>query len=145
MPKLVVGLCLSLALCAVPQAAVADVAAFTTCLTDSLNGKERKLLARWVYFAMAAHPELLPFATVPDSARQTSDQEVARLVTRLLAEDCAQPFRVAQNQNPQALQQAFAIMGEVAMQELMANQKVEASISNYGRYLDEEKIKAALQ
>ncbi len=31
------------------------------------------------------------------------------------------------------------------MQELMANQKVEASISNYGRYLDEEKIKAALQ
>lgn len=111
------------------------------CLTDSLSGKERKQLARWIFFAMAAHPEMERFATITDADRDDADRVVGRLFTRLLAEDCAQEARLAVNEEgPVALQGAFELVGRVAMQELMTNQDVATSISNYGRYLDQEKL-----
>ncbi len=47
----------------------ADTMALTTCFVDSLNGKERKQLATWIYFAVAAHPEMKPFSNISPQQR----------------------------------------------------------------------------
>ena len=38
--------------------------ALSRCLADNTSGRDRKDLARWVFFAMAAHPEIKQY-TVP--------------------------------------------------------------------------------
>ncbi|EOD80064.1 hypothetical protein D515_00888 [Grimontia indica] len=124
--------------------AKANVDAFATCMVDSLNGKERKQLAQWVYFAIAAHPEMAPFAKVTDKDRDVSDKVMGDLVNRLLIEDCSEELVVAFNQNPLAVNQAFEFVGKVAMQELMTNPEVMATISNYAEHLDQEKLNGLL-
>ncbi|MDA0147404.1 hypothetical protein [Vibrio sp. LaRot3] len=131
------ALALSCALVAPVQANVNDL---SICLADSLNGKERKQLATWVFYAMAAHPELKEFATVSQDSRLEMDKSVAKLMTRLLTKDCSEQVVTAMHQDPLAIQRAFEFVGQVAMQELLADQSVTSSISNYAHYVDQEAI-----
>ena len=115
-----------------------------TCLVDSLNGKERKQLAKWIYFALAAHPDLKSYSNISSEDRIETDRGVGSLITRLLAEDCATELKEAKNTDPLAMQRAFEMVGRVAMQELMTNQEVTAATSDFSRYVDQEKINEAL-
>jgi hypothetical protein len=115
-----------------------------TCLVDSLTGKERKHLAKWIYFAIASHPEMSSYSNIKQDDRVIIDKYVGTLVTRLLAEDCTSEFKSAQKDNPLALSKAFELVGQVAMQELLTNQDVKTSISGYIKYADQKKIQAVL-
>jgi hypothetical protein len=48
--------------------------ALSTCFADRTSGKDRKDLARWIFLAMAAHPEMKEQAT-PTPPRQTRAHE----------------------------------------------------------------------
>ncbi len=123
---------------AVPSSA--DTQALGTCLIDSLTGKERKQLAKWIFFAIAAHPEMSSFTNITVEERLNTDRMVGQLVTRLLVDDCAEETKAAQKANPLAIQQAFQLVGQVAMQELMTNEDVRTAISSYASYADQSKI-----
>lgn len=112
-----------------------------TCFVDSLNGKERKKLVKWMFFSMAAHPELQPYTNISLEDISASDRSIATLITRLFVEDCADEARAAQRSNPQAIRSAFEFVGKVAMQELMTNQAVKTAITKYAQQVDQEKIK----
>ena len=129
---------LSFTLFSIP--AVAQSQSLGTCLVDSLNGKERKQLVKWIYFSIAAHPEMKPFSNISENDRITTDRYVGKLVTRLLVEDCSSIFLTAQKADSLALEKAFEIVGRVAMQELMNNQEVTTAITNYANYADLNKI-----
>ncbi|WP_047691700.1 hypothetical protein [Vibrio sp. ZOR0018] len=118
----------------------ADTGRFTTCLLDSLNGKERKNLAKWIYFSIAAHPELNEFSNISKSDRTSIDKYTGQLVTRLLVEDCAQELVAAQKADPLAIEKAFEMVGQVAMQELMNSEDVTNAITNYLQYTDQDKL-----
>ena len=119
--------------------------ALAACLGDNTTGKDRKELARWIFVAMAAHPEIKDLSTASAATRDAADQGMGRLVTALLAERCAAQTRevVAQEGSPGMLS-AFRTLGELAMKELMSNPDVGRSLSGYERYLDQAKIRAAL-
>ncbi len=123
-----------------PAVASMEQKAFTTCLIDSLNGRERKELATWVYFSIATHPELEPYSKISGSDRDKSDQKVGALVNRLLIKDCPNELSKANKSDPRALEKAFEMLGAVAMQELMNEEKVVTAVSNYSRYLDQEAL-----
>ena len=114
------------------------------CLVESLNGKERKELAKWVFFAMAAHPEMKSYSNVSDKDTKETDEFVGKLITRLLAENCPRDLQKAYSADPLAIQKAFELVGKVAMRELMTDQNVTKSISSYARYVDEDKINKVL-
>ncbi|MCK5852616.1 hypothetical protein KAH27_06255 [bacterium] len=133
---------LSFTLFSIP--AIAYSQSLGTCLVDSLNGKERKQLAKWIYFAIAAHPEMKSFSNISGNDRITTDRYVGKLVTRLLVEDCSSSLVTAQKADPLALQKAFELVGQVAMQELMNNQEVTTAISSYANYADLNKISTLL-
>lgn len=112
------------------------------CLTDSLTGKERKILAKWVVFAMSAHPEISPYVNASDQTKEEINRFVGNLLTRLLAEDCPQQTKAALDKNgAMAVQSAFELVGKVAMQELMTNPKVAASMSGFEKYLEKDRLK----
>ncbi|GAB1266704.1 hypothetical protein [Aurantivibrio infirmus] len=111
-----------------------------SCLVDHLDGKERKNLAKWIFFAIAAHPEINKYSSATSADVTESDRFVGSLVTRLMTEDCPKELQTANRANPRAIEQAFELVGQVAMQELMTNQNVTTTITNYVKYADQDKI-----
>jgi hypothetical protein len=113
------------------------------CLADSLTGKERKALARWIFFGMAAHPEIRPYTEVSDQAIDDLDKLVGELVTRLMTSDCPQQARAAvKDEGSAAIEYAFGLVGQVAMQELMMNQEVSQTLGGFEKYVDQEAIQS---
>ena len=93
---------------------------------------------------MAAHPELSAYADTSPQDIEASDQYVGKVITRLLTVDCPDRLRKASAADAKAVQKAFELVGQVAMQELMTNQEVAQALSNYARYADTEKINKVL-
>jgi hypothetical protein len=130
---------------AVPVSAATPTETLGSCLADNTSGKERKELARWVFVAMASHPELRDLAVATPAVREQTYQSVGVLVTRLLAENCAKETQAAvKAQGSQALRIAFESLGRVAMQELMSNPDVLAAIGGFEKFVDQKKIDSVL-
>ena len=116
------------------------------CMVDSLTGKERKQLAQWIFFAMAAHPDIKEFSKVSVEAQSKTNEYIGKLVSRLVTENCSEQLKAAVKEDGQAaIAGAFELVGKVAMQELMSNKEVIASISGYAKFVDQEKLGALLK
>lgn len=116
-----------------------------SCMVDSLNGKERKKLAQWIFLAMSAHPDIQKFSNVTKEIQDETDRDIGNLITRLLTKDCLKEAETALDKESQtALKNSFELVGKVAMQELMANSNVASSITGYVKYLDKSKIDALM-
>jgi len=113
---------------------------FGVCLVDNLNGKERKKLAKWIFFGIAAHPEIKKYSRITTEDSVESNIYTGSLITRLLAENCPSEMKSALKEDPMAIENAFKIVGEVAMQELMNNQDVITAITGYIKHTDQVKI-----
>ncbi|MGF1686560.1 hypothetical protein L4C36_07670 [Photobacterium japonica] len=108
-----------------------------SCVNDNMTGKERKALAKWVFFGMSVHPEMSPYANVAKVEIKKSNQYVAKLITRLLTQDCVNETKVAiKTEGSLAIQAAFEMVGRTAMQELVNNPDVAKSMSSFEQYLN---------
>jgi hypothetical protein len=125
--------------------------ALKTCLVDNTTGRDRKDLAKWIFFAMAAHPELKPHAG--PSAVTGADESarvMAALVMRLLTETCVKETRavVSNSQGNQALSESFRVaferLGQIAMVELMTDKDVQSSMGQFERYVDTKRFSDAI-
>tara|TARA_R100001440_G_scaffold72398_5_gene96233 strand:- start:20576 stop:21019 length:444 start_codon:yes stop_codon:yes gene_type:complete len=117
---------------------------FASCLVNNLNGEERKGLAKWTFFSIAAHPEIKPYSQITSEQTEATDEYAGKLITRLLTRDCPAELKAAYKANPLATQRAFVLVGEVAMQELINDSEVNKKFFNYIKYVDKEKIKAII-
>ena len=136
-------------LVAVPVSAQAQspADALRTCLADSTSGKDRKDLAKWIFLAMAAHPEMKQHASAQAAtASDDSSRTMAALVTRLLTDSCVNETRAVMKlgEGAQSMQLAFQGLGALAMQELMADKSVQGSMGLFERYLDKDRLNQAL-
>jgi hypothetical protein len=141
--SVVAALLLALAL---PSLGSPQAEALGRCLTDSTTGKDRKDLARWIFLAMAAHPEIRQLSNADAAATQASSRTAGQLFTRLLADDCPAQTRAAvQAGGAMAIQLAFQTLGQVAMQELMANPDVATSMADFQRHIDQPRLAPLLE
>src|SRR5687767_15053992 len=86
-------------------------AALQSCLADATSGKDRKDLAKWIFLAMAAHPDMKEHAGATYApAAEESSRRMAAMVVRLLADNCLKETRavVAAGQVAQSFEVAFA-------------------------------------
>ncbi len=136
---------MSLCLLAASGHAQPVVEAFSKCLADSTTGKDRKDLARWLFVAMGAHPDMRTLATISATAPQDSSKTAGQLFTKLLTESCpAQAKAAVSLVGSSALQASFSVLGQLAMQELMTDTEVRAGMSLLERYIDAQKVQAVL-
>jgi hypothetical protein len=123
------------------------VDALKMCLADNTSGKDRKDLAKWVFFAMAAHPEMRQYVE-PNlaAAADESSKTFAVLLTRLLTDSCVNEVRAVMKtgQGSQALKFAFEALGQSAMQELTSDKTVQDAMGSFGRYVDQSRLNKAL-
>ena len=129
-------------------AATLESETFGHCLIGKTTVDDRPLLARWMTFAFAAHPIVADAVTVDTSKLAETDQRMADLVMALLAERCNDEARaeVAAESNAGAARQtAFEMLGMVASQEVMLDQKAMTPINAFATYLNEAALMTALR
>ncbi|QAU33425.1 hypothetical protein [Janthinobacterium sp. 17J80-10] len=115
--------------------------ALSTCLADNTTGKDRKEMARWIFVGMATHPEIKTLSNVTQAKREELDKSMAALITRLMTENCLVQARSAMEKDGgEAFKVAFGVVGKLAMQELMSNPNVNASFSDFAKYMDQKKF-----
>lgn len=128
-----------------PTLAQTPAESLSRCLADNTSGKDRKDLARWIFLSMAVHSEIKQYAA-PDLAKisDETDKLTASMFTRLLAESCVKQTQAAYKQGGTvAIQTAFQTLGQLAMQELMSDAQVNASMGAFQKYLDQGKLNQA--
>lgn len=120
-----------------------QIEALARCVGESTSGKDRKDLAKWLFVAMAAHPEMKAISTVEQAASESTSRVAGNLLTRLLAEACPSQVKSAmQTGGSLAIQAAFQTLGQLAMQELMADKSVLEAMSVIERFIDRQRIDA---
>jgi hypothetical protein len=129
-----------------PAVSVAGPAtdALASCVADNTTGKDRKDLAKWVFVAMSAHPEIKPLSKASDAVKESLDKNLANIATKLITQSCRTEAHLAfSTEGEKSFEFAFNALGRLAMQELTTNPAVAASFSNYVKYLDRAKFEAA--
>jgi hypothetical protein len=117
------------------------VEALAGCLTDNTSGRDRKDLAKWIFMAIGSHPEIASYVSATAEDKEKLHRTAGELFTRLMAEDCAKELRDASEGD--GIRLGFEHLGKIAMQELMTNPEVSQTMSAFGKYLDEDRIKKA--
>lgn len=115
------------------------------CFADSTTGKDRREMARWIFLAMAAHPDLRTLVPAADGPREASQKTFAQMVSRLMTENCTAEVKAAvKTDGSMAFKKAFGQLGQLAMMELMSNPDVASAISGFERHVDKEKLEAVI-
>ena len=128
-------------------AASPESQAFGQCLIGKTTGDDRLLLARWMTFAFASHPVVQDALTIDEAKLPETDQEMADLVTDLVAERCVNEAKaaVAAEGDPGiAMQKAFEMLGMVASQEVLRDAAAQDRINAFATFIDETRLGAAL-
>ena len=116
--------------------------ALGACMADRTTGKDRKDLARWIFVIMSVHPALQDISKVSNNDMNDADKLLGALVTKLLTEDCAPQAKKAMEEGTESFKSAFAVVGQLAMQELMNDQGVKTSLAGFTNYINKEKMNA---
>ena len=111
------------------------------CMAQKTTGADREHLAKWVFTIMALHPALENLSSISDDERQATDLLTAMLVTRLITENCPrEAVTTSRRGGKRAVMKAFNTMGQIAMQELLRNERVASGGEKFAKYIDWNKI-----
>jgi hypothetical protein len=115
------------------------------CLVSSTSPEDRTLLVKWIFSAMALHPDLTSMSAISTQQRDALTKSAGALFQRLLLESCRRETQEAvQNEGPQTIQYAFQILGQVASRGIFTDPQVLEGMKSLSKGLDEEKLKALL-
>ncbi len=144
--KRIVAAAAALLLLGASEAAAEQAAdAVGKCLADSSTGRDRVALVRWIFGAMAKHPDVAGFAGVRDGQHQLWAEQAGAAVSRLILKDCrVEAVAAIATEGEAAFAQAFDGFGRLAMQELMTDPAVRGQIEAIGAGVDDAEWRALM-
>ena len=119
--------------------------ALSKCLSASTTTDDRRALVRWIFSAIAAHPDIKEFTKIDAARREQIESESVAVFERLIVEDCtAQTKRALTQEGTEGFQAAFKTLGELAMGGVVEDPQVQASMAQLGERIDTQRILQAL-
>jgi hypothetical protein len=137
----------ALCLCMLAPRAYAGEAstALSQCLTTSVSQGDRRALVRWIFSAIAAHPDVAGLAAINAGQREELEKAGAEVFERLIAQDCTSQSRsVLVSEGADGFSAAFKTLGEVAMGGVVEDVQVKTAMAHLGEQLDTQRILKAL-
>ena len=112
------------------------------CIVRSATDDDRRALARWMFAALAKHPDLQDMGQVTQAQREAANKGMGAMMERLLTVEClVQAKASVQSGNADtAFQQAFGMLGQLAGESLFQDPNVSAEAAAIVRYVDMNKI-----
>jgi hypothetical protein len=109
---------------------------------EATSTEDRGLFMRWLFAAMALHPEVASMAAVSPQQRDDLNKRTGALIQKLLTETCRTEARQAlRYEGPATIQYAFQIFGQAAAGDLFSDPRVAAGMKDLAKYIDQEKMK----
>lgn len=134
--------CLALSL---PAAAGPYADDLSKCLVRSTGEEDKRSLVKWIFSAVALHPDVADIATVTPTQRTDMTRNTAKLFERLLTESCRTEVKQAvQYEGSQTIGASFQILGQVAARELFSNPNVSAHMAELAKHIDHKKMAEAM-
>jgi hypothetical protein len=113
------------------------------CLVKEAGPDDRTVFIRWLFAAIALHPDVASMATISAKQRDEFNKGAGALFQRLLTESCrSQTQQAIRYEGPAITQYAFQVFGQAAAGDLFANPSVAAGMKDLVKYIDQDKIKA---
>ena len=111
------------------------------CLVQLSTEDDKLKLVKWMFTAMSLHPAVADLAPMSTATRDAANQEMAELLVNLLEERCFDQARAAiAAEGSIALQSSFAILGQVAANELFSDPAVAAGLGSLTEFLDSAEL-----
>lgn len=115
------------------------------CLVRSTGDEEKRTLVKWIFAAVALHPEVADISSVTPAQRTEMTRNMAKIFEKLLADSCRTEVQQAvQYEGPQTIGSSFQVLGQVAARELFSNPNVAANMADLGKYIDQKRIAEAM-
>ncbi len=115
------------------------------CLVRSTGDEEKRTLVKWIFAAVALHPEVADISSVTPAQRTEMTRNTAKIFEKLLADSCRTEVQQAvQYEGPQTIGSSFQVLGQVAARELFSNPSVAANMADLGKYIDQKRIAEAM-
>jgi len=113
------------------------------CLVTSTSSGDQIGFMVWAFTAMSAHPAVKAYSSVTDAQRETATRQAAQLMERLVTADCRkQTVAALKFEGNSAIEQAFSVLGQVAMRGLISDPAVTRNMASLPKYLDLQKFAA---
>lgn len=130
---------------AAPMALAEPIEDLARCYVEKATEADQKILARWMFAALAQHPVAAKYATVSEADLGAVTAEAAGIMQRMVTTDCVEQARAAATaQGLGTVSQALQVLGQVASRVLLTDEKVGRSMNAVNTYMDEAKILAAV-
>ena len=144
--KYVLAFVLSASCLLAPQARAGEAGeALSKCLSDATTQDDRRALVRWIFSAIAVHPDLREFTTIDAARREQIESESVAVFERLIVEDCTAQTRLAlMQEGTEGFQAAFKTLGELAMGGVVEDAQVQAGMAQLGERIDKQRVFQAL-
>jgi len=109
----------------------------SVCIVEHTSQEDIISLVRWIFIAVAAHPDVNDLSDFSDIAETKADVEVARIFQKLMTKDCVEEVKTALIiDGDVAIEASFTILGKVATESLMDNQNVIERTQGFIPYVD---------
>lgn len=113
------------------------------CLVAAATPTDRTLLLRWVFASMAVNPKINDMAHISDTQAKALSVETAGIMQRFMLTDCRkQTIEAIRYEGAGAIQQAFSMLGQIAMSDLTREEATSVYMADLGNHLDKEKWEA---
>lgn len=111
------------------------------CLVARTSDEDKLLLAKWIFTVISAHPDTASLATVNNVEKVDVAKGTGKLFETLLTASCHdETTKAVKYEGSQALGAGFKVLGEIAMNTLLSNPKVQAESENFMQYVDTKKL-----
>ena len=117
------------------------------CVVAAAGAEDRRVLAQWMFSALALHPDLAGMANVSDAQREAASMRMGAMLVRLLTVDCAEQASRALRAGSaeMAFHRAFVRVGELAGEGLFNHPGVAAAGDQVVEHVDIQRIAELLK
>lgn len=118
----------------------------TRCILSSAKTEDRDAFLRWVFAAMATNPKIRDMAKISSEQSEAMSRTTAQLMQRIILVDCKpQTVEAIKYEGGSAIQEAFSVLGQSAMADLMRGEETNRYMGSLDQFLDQEKWNALMR
>ncbi|CAL4865968.1 hypothetical protein MMA231_00205 [Asticcacaulis sp. MM231] len=113
------------------------------CLVNSASSSDQKDLIRWIFAAIALHPDIRSMSIINSDERAAIDKTAASLMVRLLTVDCrTESVAALKYEGEVSLQTSFSLLGQIAAKGIFSSPEVNAGMAGLTANVDADKLNA---
>ena len=113
------------------------------CLVKSASPTDQKDLVRWIFAAIALHPDIRSMANISVEERTDINKTAGTLMVRLLVTDChAESVAAIRYEGESSVSTSFSVLGQIAAKSIFSAPEVNAGMADLTANIDVEQLSA---